>query len=200
MKIINILIIIYQHIINYWMHVVYFDQPLGSAHSKRWSKSVFFMFFCMRKVKKRWKSEKGYKSWKMRQDHAKKCYWGLHSKADLRGKNNLWPAFGCQPKIYIHAQHCRKLQLHPLLPVVLLFFLVCSTVWSIPDILGCHVHTFPVCMQFAIHVLLLQVSVHLKRKSKCTTNVFTLLRYSGVLYHVVTVVCEWVQIFFWWSV
>ena len=32
--------------------IVYFDQILGAAHSKHWSKNAFSLFFCPKKLKK----------------------------------------------------------------------------------------------------------------------------------------------------
>ena len=35
-----------------WLIVVYFDQHLGAAHSKRWSKSSFLTFLLQKTLKK----------------------------------------------------------------------------------------------------------------------------------------------------
>ena len=64
-----------QHLRNFSFTVVYFDQCLGGANSKHWSKYVFFFGFSLEKL------EKGTKS---RKNEAKIVFFGLHPNADLR--------------------------------------------------------------------------------------------------------------------
>ena len=66
--------------------VVYFDQGLGAAYSKRWLKNVFFMFFCMKNVKRR----------KNKKNEAKNVFWGLEP--------NRWSKVLFPEKKHIHRE------------------------------------------------------------------------------------------------